>query len=166
MSTMTWKPEMSVGVHSLDSDHKLLINLINQLEEAIHRGMDKDTIESLLATLIDYTQYHFQREEMLMDACGFKDLDKHKKSHEGMKGWVEEIHQRFEETSDDLSNEVLDFLKHWLKDHIMGQDQDYKHVMEGKDAIIARVNREFAEQNVYANIGSSDEDAPLPFTKD
>lgn len=166
MTIIKWKPEMSVGVHALDSDHKLLINLINQLDAAIKDGLGRDTIESVLSTLVDYTCYHFDREEMLMQACGYSDLAKHQTSHEGMKTWVREIKSRFNDSTDDLSTEVLDFLQHWLTDHIMVQDQDYRSVMEGKEYEIARANREFAENYAYANIGSADEEAPLPFPKD
>jgi hemerythrin len=40
--------------------------------------------------------------------------------------WVEEIRRKYDEgVSAGLSLEVVDFLKDWLFDHILGSDQKY-----------------------------------------
>lgn len=79
--TLAWTSEMSVGVHSLDTDHKLLFSLYTQLEEAVAAGEGLSTVGSLLNTLAEYMAYHFAREEALMDACAHRGRVKHAKDH-------------------------------------------------------------------------------------
>ena len=55
MSIIQWTPDFSVGVGSIDTDHKVLISLINQLDDAILGGEPKQTVRRVLDALSDYT---------------------------------------------------------------------------------------------------------------
>lgn len=147
MNSVTWKHEMSVGVHALDTDHKLLLSLINQLDNAIHHSEGEETTASVINALRDYTVYHFGREEQIMEACGYPDLETHKKIHVGLMKKVDEIRDKIEkEGSASVDKEVLNFMKTWLTDHIMGQDKSYAPFLVGKQDIIDESNRQFSEQ--------------------
>ena len=69
MTAIVWKHEMSVGVRALDMDHKLILSLINQFDEAIGNGEGEDTVSGVISALHDYTVQHFGREEEMMAAC-------------------------------------------------------------------------------------------------
>jgi len=147
MATVTWTPQLSVGVQPLDIDHKLIISLINQLHDAVADGEGKETVGSVLNALYDYTEYHFEREELLMQVCGYPDLEQHKKIHEGLKAKVKEIRDDYAKSkSKDVSDEVLLFMKTWLTDHIQGRDKAYQSSMEGKDQEIEAANRDYLEK--------------------
>lgn len=144
MAAITWSNEYSVGVHALDTDHKLLISLINQLDESIAEGAGQETIGSVFNALLDYTEYHFGREEKLMEASGFPDTDDHIKSHDAIREKVQEIRVKYAKgNKSDASQEVLDFMKSWLTDHILGTDKKYKPFMEGKTEEMEHTNRAF-----------------------
>ena len=91
MPLLQWTADLSVSVQSLDTDHKIIITLINQLNDAIQAGEPKDTVSQVLDALLDYTDYHFSREEALMAACGYPDLDAHKRTHATMRAQVRDI---------------------------------------------------------------------------
>jgi len=44
---ITWNDELSVGIESIDEQHKMLINIINSLHDALKEGNAQNNIESL-----------------------------------------------------------------------------------------------------------------------
>lgn len=144
MPFVTWTPQLSVGFQPLDNDHKLLISLINQLHSAVEDGEDRDTVGSVLNALNDYTEYHFEREEMLMRVCGYPDMESHRKVHDALKARVKNIHDDYAKSENkDLSKDVLDFMKVWLTEHIQGRDKLYQHSMDGKNQEIEAANQAY-----------------------
>jgi len=80
-TALIWTDVMHVGVGSIDKDHQHLITLLNRISRrTIH---DKD-VDEVISELIDYTLYHFKREEALMETCDYPDLDDHCKLHQDL----------------------------------------------------------------------------------
>ena len=147
MPLITWTDDLSVGVEAIDNDHQLLINLINLLHDAVADGPRKETGGSVLNVLHDYTEYHFEREEVLMAACGYPGLEAHRMAHDGMKAKVVEIRDQYlDDPASILGADVLDFLKDWLVTHIKGTDQDFKSHMAAEADAVARASFQFAEK--------------------
>ena len=63
---LAWKDEYSVGLDSIDQQHRKLINLINQLTTAVEYSTGEEFEREALAELVDYTKTHFSYEEGLM----------------------------------------------------------------------------------------------------
>mgnify|MGYP000411579698 CR=1 FL=1 len=147
MPLITWTPQLSVGVQPLDNDHKLLVSLINQLHDTVEDNQDRDTVGSVLNALVDYTEYHFEREEILMRVCGYPDLEKHKKAHDAMKAKVKIIQNDYAKSETmDLGGDVLDFIKDWFSEHVQNQDKLYRSFMDGKDQEIEAANRAYQDK--------------------
>jgi hemerythrin len=136
MVVIKWSEAMSVGVPAVDHDHKILIGLINSLGEASGGEDDKtQVIAGALAVLIAYTQYHFEREEKMMEACGYPDLPAHRDEHRALTREVLALKDRFLESESDLTvDEMLIFLTGWLSHHILLQDMEYREHAEGNPA--------------------------------
>ncbi len=144
MPLIHWTPDFSVGVNSLDTDHKILISLINQLDDAIRAGAAGQTIGGVLDALLDYTDYHFAREESLMKACGYPDFDAHVRTHNTLRAQVHDIRVRYRRNPESLhGREVLAFLKNWLTAHIVGRDKLYMPAMNGATHEIEQADRAF-----------------------
>lgn len=130
MALFEWTQEMSVGIDVIDADHQLLVSLINQLDDAVKDGQPQKTTGSVLNVLYDYTDFHFDREERMMDAVGYPDLENHKQTHKALKDKVLEIRDSYAGGSTDgIEDEVMTLLKDWLKEHIMGRDRLYQAAM-------------------------------------
>lgn len=126
MPLINWTPDLSVGVGSIDADHKVLIGLINQLDDAIRSGTPRETVIRVLDALVDYTGYHFEREETLMRASGYPDIAAHVRTHATLRAQVHDIRVRYHRNPESIhSREVLAFLKNWLSAHIVGRDKLY-----------------------------------------
>jgi len=147
MPLITWTPQLSVGVQPIDNDHKLLVSLINQLHDSVEDNQDRDTVGSVLNALCDYTEYHFEREEILMRVCGYPDLEKHKKAHDVMKAKVKNIQNDYAKSETmDIGGDVLDFIKNWFTEHVQNQDKLYRSFMYGKDREIEAANRAYQDK--------------------
>lgn len=65
MPLMHWDTNMSVGVEEIDTQHKTLIDLINQTCEAIQR-QDRARLAELVDRMAAYGRTHFATEERHM----------------------------------------------------------------------------------------------------
>ncbi|RLJ17924.1 hypothetical protein DJ030_13030 [bacterium endosymbiont of Escarpia laminata] len=127
---------MSVGNPLIDQDHKIIVKLINQIHHQIGAVEDRKALGSALNTLIDYTLYHFSREERVMMACRYPSFENHKRQHEKLTDQVADIAHRFFEKKDDIvQDELLDFLKNWLIDHILKQDIGFRPYAENNPEV-------------------------------
>lgn len=137
MAFIKWSKAMSVGVSRLDRDHKVLIGLINHLEEASSGGGDDapQVMAEVLEVLVAYTIFHFSREEAVMQACGYPALGQHHEDHVALTQEVQEWQQRFRENAESVVPlDILHFLKGWLNHHILLQDMAYRSYAEGNPA--------------------------------
>lgn len=145
-----WTDEMSVGVNVIDEDHKKLLALLNEMEFIIDANVvsNSGAIESVLSELLDYTVYHFDREEILMKACDYPDLLMHQQVHATLIGQVQQLVDKHRQKPHSFDPKALrTFLEYWLLDHILGMDKEYESWMSGKDDIIDKTNKEFEHRS-------------------
>jgi hemerythrin len=135
MAPLTWTQAMSVGVATLDVDHKCLIRIINLLEEADTEEAAA-AIETVLETLVLYSRFHFQREEKVMEACDFPGLFFHRTEHEGFARFVRSLRERFQgNATPQMARELHRYLSQWLWHHVLIQDMAYKPFATERDGI-------------------------------
>lgn len=127
-----WKDEYSVGLESIDSQHKKLLNLINQLQTAVDYSTGEEFEREALDELVNYTKTHFTYEEGLMKDNGYPDYEPHKAQHEKMVKHVEEVLLEYEKNQDTAMSNATTFLKDWLINHINGTDKQYSEFLIGK----------------------------------
>lgn len=132
MALVTWDSKYSVGVKSLDSQHTVLFNLINELHAAMMKGQAQQVTGSLLNKLVDYTRNHFAAEESMMSLAQFSGLAQHKVKHKELLKQVDDFVVRFERGESTLNVQLLTFLRDWLTNHILREDHAYGPVMNAK----------------------------------
>ena len=126
MPLMVWNDRISVGVESIDADHKKMVGMINELFDAILAGNGRKKLNGLLDRLVDYTRYHFAHEEELFVRTGYPDAAAHKREHEEMTAWMKSAwHRDHSSSATAPSLEMMNHLKDWLFDHILGSDQKF-----------------------------------------
>ena len=127
-----WRDEYSVGIERIDNDHKKLIQLINDLETAVHYNAGDEFERQALEELIAYTQTHFTLEEELMKEHGYPDFEAHKGQHDQMISNVEVFLRDYEEKGHKVLGDIAEHLKLWLIQHINGTDQKYAPYLHSK----------------------------------
>lgn len=123
-----WKKAYSVNIQEIDEQHKLLIQMINDLHRTIAKKSNPGTVCEVLERLMYYTRTHFEEEESLMRNADFPGYEAHKARHAQFIGEVEALERRakISQGSEQLVGmEMLFKLKDWLVDHIVVMDMDY-----------------------------------------
>ena len=127
-----WREAYSVGMPTIDNQHKGLIKLINQLQAAMMEGHGKDAVGRILDELIRYTESHFTFEEAMMRQRGYSQIAAHCEEHKRLRAQVRDLQGKFRAGKLAISMEVMKFLKDWLSDHIMSRDQGYAKELKTK----------------------------------
>jgi hemerythrin-like metal-binding protein len=123
---LEWNESLSVGVPSVDEQHKALLGLLNELSDATQAGRGQVVLGKVLKELADYTVYHFQYEESLFAQTGYNAAPDHIKEHDDLIRLVQVQSQQYEDGAREiLSEELLKFLRRWLYMHIMGSDKKF-----------------------------------------
>ena len=127
-----WKDDYSVGIDSIDQQHKKLLSLINQLQTAVDYSTGEQFEREALDELVDYTKTHFTYEEGLMRDNDYPDFEPHKAQHEKMFEKVREVLAEYEQDQDTAMANAAEYLKDWLINHINGTDKEYSSYLIGK----------------------------------
>jgi len=125
MSIIQWDESLSVKVKEIDAQHQKLINLLNELFDAMRVGKGNQILGGILHSLVTYTQTHFKNEEMYFDKFQYPDAVAHKAEHKKLVEKTMKFKTDFEAGKVGISIPLMDFLSNWLKDHIKGTDKKY-----------------------------------------
>ncbi|MBL8025985.1 MAG: bacteriohemerythrin [Fibrobacteres bacterium] len=126
-----WSSKLSTSVPSMDKQHMRLIDLINNLNNALAEGRSREVIGTILTELADYTVTHFKAEEAMLEKSGYPDLEHHKPLHVAFVKKVTDFKQSFDSGKGMVSRDLMIFLKDWLVDHIQGVDKKYGKYCKG-----------------------------------
>ncbi len=132
MAFVQWDQKLSVGIMQIDTQHKKLVSMVNEMYQAMSEGKGNDVVGKVLNDLIAYTRTHFAAEEKLMQTHGYPDFVVHKALHDQLTKQVGQMQADFKAGKVALSTKVAAFLKDWLVKHIMGTDQKYAPYLHGK----------------------------------
>jgi len=114
-----WDPELNVGVGLIDTQHKIIFDLINDLNKASEAMADRKVIETLLDVIENYVFRHFEAEEELFVNHG--SLQEHCLEHYGMIKEFRKLRLGFRNRSSS-ENKTATFLEHWFLAHIKAHD--------------------------------------------
>ncbi len=123
-SFVSWGPTLDVGMAEINRQHQRLISLINELHRAMQEGYGIEVIKRIVQGLVDYTANHFSYEEELFARFGYPHSQEHIAEHHKLVTQVLEFQRRVDR-GEDVSDELMGFLKAWLLDHIQGSDRAY-----------------------------------------
>jgi methyl-accepting chemotaxis protein/hemerythrin len=127
MSVIIWTERFKTGISIIDSQHRILVGMINQVHEA---SLEKDPAHKNLVLkidlqhLIEYTIYHFETEEKLLKEINFPGLAAHHEEHEKLKKEVMDFVDQFNR-GEEIIESLLKFLKYWLQFHILKTDMEF-----------------------------------------
>jgi len=119
-----WTPKLSVGVESIDNQHKVWFEKANALFEAGQSGKAKEYIIQMFDFLDEYTKQHFKDEEKYMSVIGYPGIDLQKKAHSS---FITELAKLKEEYHKSGGNILLiinanKMIINWLTKHISSMD--------------------------------------------
>lgn len=125
MPLMQWEPRYSVGVSAMDEQHQKFFGILNRMHDAMLNGKGRDVQQAVLTELVAYTRTHFLTEELMLKTRKYPKFAEHKEKHMAFTKRVQDLEARMLGGAPVLTMEVMDFLKDWLKGHILAEDTKY-----------------------------------------
>jgi hemerythrin len=132
MATFDWKDEYSIGFPSIDTQHRKLFSLINEILEGMRAARGPKDIRDTLDELAQYAIYHFSQEEILFQEYGYRKSKEHGIAHELFMKKLEILKASTVNNDKEAYEQSAAFLVKWLEGHILQDDMAYR------DAIINR----------------------------
>lgn len=133
MPFMSWTSTYSIGIALFDAEHMRLIDMANDLHDAVLEGKSASVIQDVFLALVHYTDYHFAREEKFFTDAGYPHDREHHDRHIVLRQMVLD----FESETRTLPTEVralklAAFLKDWIDIHILKDDMEYGQYLNTK----------------------------------
>ncbi len=120
-----WNTNFETGISIIDEQHKGLINLLNLLISHIAYQSDAPTLNLVFDELKAYTVNHFSTEEKIWEQYFSDDawIEWHKHAHVDFIAEVIAIKEESDKPLEDIIEEIVKFLTHWLAFHILDSDK-------------------------------------------
>ncbi|MBT7617344.1 MAG: hemerythrin family protein [Calditrichaeota bacterium] len=135
MTFMPWKDEYSVGVQLFDDQHQKMFQFINDLNDAMMDVEEQAVLFAIIEGLIEYTKKHFKDEEDNLRRHCFSGLAEHEAEHQKLTKSVIDFSVENKNHDSSVTVKVMDFLYHWITDHILDSDKKYSEFLKGKEII-------------------------------
>jgi hemerythrin len=123
-----WNEKLLTGVTEIDSQHKILVDAINDANSRLMQDHDIKLVEQITKDLLSYAIFHFETEEDLMlqydyDGESAEDAQLHQKQHREFSSQVLKVRDGLRDGKEISREDLLAFLNGWLISHIMNTDQ-------------------------------------------
>lgn len=120
-----WTPNLSVGVDTIDEQHKVWFQKANDLFEAGQQRRTKEIIGQTLDYLDEYTKFHFNDEEEYMESINYPELETQRNAHKSFISKLAELKETYAKSGGNilLIIEANQFVVDWLTRHISIMDK-------------------------------------------
>ncbi|MDH3578977.1 MAG: hemerythrin family protein [Gammaproteobacteria bacterium] len=95
MNLLKWKSEYSVGVESVDAEHREMIELINDVYAKLGKSPDAEEVEDCLEKIHTAISLHFALEERIMRENSYFEYEAHKEDHEDLLDEIRDLMDEF-----------------------------------------------------------------------
>ena len=123
MSLIEWRKEFETGIADVDHEHRELVDLINELHEALRVDADRDTISNFLGEVFARISAHFALEETVMRKHRYDEYEAHKAEHEKLLDEIRDIMDAHEASdSADYQSTLSTTIRDWFVNHFKNKD--------------------------------------------
>jgi hemerythrin len=124
------------GVEEIDRQHQKIFEKTNELVAASGAGASRSVVQAYLTFLVDYIGRHFETEEAVMEALEYPGLPPHRAEHKEFYDGLVVLSGQFTAATSTrsraVSKEVTNQIKIWVRDHILGHDNEMAEYLRGK----------------------------------
>ena len=125
-----WHPNYSVGVATLDGQHKKVVGMINKLLANPDVDVRSETVSDVLGELTAFAFEHFREEERLLEEHGYPGLPEHKEEHRAFRRKVVDLCRAATSHAESVPSDLLEFIGRWWIEHVLASDMRYSSFLE------------------------------------
>ncbi len=122
MSLIDWRDEFSVGVEAVDHEHREMIRLINELDDAMGNDAGHPEVVRSLGEIYARIAAHFALEEKVMRDTRYTALEPHKQDHELLLDELTDVIDSVDADGDYDREDLSRTLDRWFSDHFRTHD--------------------------------------------
>lgn len=122
MALLEWKEEFSVGIASVDFEHRQLIGFINQIYENLKKDDGEYAVADFLGELCSMISAHFALEEQTMRRLNYDRFAEHKDDHERLLDDIRDIMDDCDSDTGFTRDALSARLGSWFEVHFHGMD--------------------------------------------
>ena len=122
---LKWDDKYAVGITLFDDQHKKIMEMLNQLLDAVKHDGSNEKCSDIVNELIKYSSLHFGTEEAAMKKYGYPYFRKHYDEHNAIKLKLGDLHKKCVEGDILNTLEILKFITHWIDNHLQDNDMNY-----------------------------------------
>jgi hemerythrin len=122
-----WDEKYATGIQLIDSQHKELFSLTNELFHACLDGDEtlKGVFKETMGRMVDYVRFHFGAEQVLLQRIKYPDYPEHKKQHDKLVRDILESVKEYNYGKKFIPNQFVRTLRDWILSHIGLTDKLY-----------------------------------------
>lgn len=132
MNPLSWNQRLNIPFPSINEEHQLLFDLINEFYNTLTSANKNEQVHELLERLKTYALAHFKNEEALMACYNYPKLELHEIEHRLFLEKINELESRFSKGKLLLTFEMTNYLKEWITHHVDVIDREYSEYIQQK----------------------------------
>jgi hemerythrin-like metal-binding protein len=123
-----------LSVPQIDSQHRMLIALVNEFSAAVDAGSSRTELELRVTQLIEAFRVHFGSEERLMQSSSFPELTPHADEHRKLIAQMTGLRDGLGSGDVMLCDALSLFVRLWTEQHIAGPDRAFAQFLGDGEA--------------------------------
>ena len=125
MERIIWEENLNICVQNIDEQKQKIADHINRIYQKHEEKAEPRVLFDLLNDLGEGLRIHFALEEKIMQQLGYPELAEHRKLHKFFIRKTLNLRRLISDDPDNIRDEALVFLGHWLVEHIRTEDQRF-----------------------------------------
>ena len=122
---VSWDKKYATGIDLIDTQHRKLVSLTNELYRACLSGNDEAVFREAMKSMVSYVRFHFSAEQKLLERINFPGYLSHKKQHDTLVKNILDTVKDYREGKPFVPNNFVRTLKDWIFGHIAFNDKIY-----------------------------------------
>ncbi len=121
---------MPALIEEFKKEHKKFIGILNKAIFAKKHNGNPEEIKEVLSEMVEYSHKHFSTEETYMIKFNFPEYQSHRNEHLDFKDKTIASYNKLVRGDYQIANDIFEFLKRWLINHIQVTDKKYRLFQE------------------------------------
>ena len=127
MSLISWNDSFSVKIKSIDDQHKILFDIVNDTYTMITNEENNSPTEivKIIDRLKVYALMHFGAEEHFFNTFGLPVSEDHEKAHAAFESKISQLQEDLLAGDTEVPINIIRYVSNWLVSHIKTVDKKH-----------------------------------------